>query len=57
MTRSPKLIRAQEEYDAKTIKLNLRLRKEEKARLDELAKLADVTPTTLIRRWIARGEI
>lgn len=57
MTRSPKLIRAQEEYDAKTVKLNLRLRKKEKERLDELAKLADVTPTTLIRRWIDRGEI
>lgn len=57
MTRSPNLIRAQEEYDAKTIKLNLRLRKKEKERLDELAKQADVTPTTLIRRWIERGEI
>jgi predicted DNA-binding protein len=57
MTRKPGLIRAQEEYDAKTVKLNLRLRKAEKERLDELAKLADVTPTTLIRRWIERGEI
>jgi predicted DNA-binding protein len=57
MTRKPGLIRAQEEYDAKTVKLNLRLRRAEKERLDELAKLADVTPTTLIRRWIERGEI
>jgi predicted DNA-binding protein len=57
MTRKPGLIRAQKDYDANTVKLNLRLRKAEKERLDDLAKQADLTPTTLIREWIRRGEV
>lgn len=51
--RSESLKRAQESYEAKTAKLNVRLSHEEKARLDELARLAGVKPTTLIKQWIA----
>lgn len=46
-------MRAQEAYDDRTVKLNLRLRKDEKARLDKLAEDAGMTPTGLIRSWIA----
>lgn len=52
MTRKPSLIRAQEIYEAKTAKLNLRLSPAQKARLEALAAQAGTTPTGLIKEWI-----
>jgi predicted DNA binding CopG/RHH family protein len=54
--RSEPLRRAQEAYEAKTVKLNLRLSQKEKDRLDELAVLAGMKPTTLIKQWIAEAS-
>jgi uncharacterized protein (DUF1778 family) len=48
MARDEALKRAQEAYEEKTSKLNLRLRKDERAKLDRLANQAGVTPT----RWL-----
>ena len=52
--RTSSLIRAQEAYEAKTAKLNVRLSAEEKARLEALASKAGTTPTGLIKKWIAQ---
>ena len=54
-TRTASLIRAQEAYEAKTAKLNLRLSAEQKARLEALASEAGTTPTGLIKSWIAQS--
>ena len=54
-TRTAPLIRAQEAYEAKTAKLNLRLSAEQKARLEALASEAGTTPTGLIKSWIAQS--
>ena len=52
--RSDSLVRAQEAYEARTAKINVRLSAEEKARLEALALKAGTTPTGLIKEWIAR---
>ena len=52
-TRTASLIRAQEVYEAKTSKLNLRLKTKERDALEAAAIAAGITPTRLIRDWIA----
>lgn len=56
MARQESLIRAQKAYEEKTSKLNVRLKPEERERLDELADKAGVTPTALIKMWIRKGK-
>ena len=54
-TRTASVIRAQEAYEAKTAKLNLRLSAEQKTRLEALASQAGTTPTGLIKLWITKS--
>jgi 6-phosphogluconolactonase/glucosamine-6-phosphate isomerase/deaminase len=56
-TRSESLIRAQEAYEAKTVKLNVRLKREERDRLEALALAAGTTPTAMIKRWIEKAKL
>jgi predicted DNA-binding protein len=57
MARDEPLIRAQKAYEEKTSKLNVRLKPEEREKLEALAAAAGITPTTLIKRWIEKGKV
>ena len=55
--RSTALILAQEKYEQKTDKMNIRLQRWQKEKLEYLAQKAGLTKTALIKWWIDQEQL